>query len=143
MKIAILSAYSGKYQRGVENWAEHLKENLPQHQVDIISAINKPTRCNWLVPVSSNTIIKRIFIDYWSRYILRFTLKTMPKIISGKYDIVIPTNGGWQSLIVRLTGLLAGYKTVIFSHSGIGWDDRFNLMIFPDAFVALSKVTAN
>lgn len=55
-----------------------------------------------------------------------------------KYDIIIPTNGRCQVVIVRLVSWLTGAKMIVSGQSGMGWDDRVNLYSFPNAFVALS-----
>lgn len=56
-----------------------------------------------------------------------------------RYDIVIPTNGRFQALLVRKITWLYGGKMIISGQSGIGFDDRVNLYTFPDRFVALSQ----
>lgn len=138
MKIAILSLYSGHIPRGVENWADMVKKHLPHHRVDIFGADSVNLTFDWSQPTSVDTLARRFFIDYWSRLILLFTLRLLPPLVRGKYDLVIPTNGCWQSFLMRLAGWLFGFKVVIFAHSGIGWDDRVNLWTFPNTFVALS-----
>lgn len=60
-------------------------------------------------------------------------------IIKNKYDIVIPTNGRLQVIIVRLITWLIGSKMVISGQSGAGLDDRINLYTMPDVFVGLTK----
>lgn len=56
------------------------------------------------------------------------------------FDIVIPINGKTQSLKASLVRFIRGYKVVITGHSGIGRDDIWNiLVVFPDAFVALTE----
>lgn len=61
------------------------------------------------------------------------------KIFKKKYDIVIPTNGRWQAVLVRIITFLTGAKMVISGQSGIGFDDRVNLLAFPNTFVALTE----
>ncbi len=56
-----------------------------------------------------------------------------------KYDVIIPTNGRFQSIIVRKISWFTGARVVISGQSGAGLDDRINLYIFPDIFVALSE----
>jgi len=56
-----------------------------------------------------------------------------------KYDVVIPTNGGWQVGIIRIISFIKREKMVVVGHSGPGWDERNNLWAFPDLFIALSK----
>lgn len=58
--------------------------------------------------------------------------------IPSKCDIIVPVNGRWQALKVRIMTFLTGAKMVISGQSGPGVDDRWNLYCFPDAFIALS-----
>lgn len=65
-------------------------------------------------------------------------------ILQGDFDVVIPTNGRWQSLTISLARLLGRYKIIISGHSGIGRDDIWNIVIAkPDVFVALTEVMYN
>lgn len=65
----------------------------------------------------------------------------LTKVLDGHYDIVIPTNGRWQALMMSCGRLLGGYKTIIAGHAGIGRDDLWNLVItFPNVFVALTNL---
>ncbi|MBP9759601.1 glycosyltransferase family 4 protein [Candidatus Dojkabacteria bacterium] len=61
------------------------------------------------------------------------------KLIKGKYDLVIPTNGRAQAFLTRIVTWITGAKMVISGQSGVGFDDRLNLYSMPDAFVALSS----
>lgn len=61
------------------------------------------------------------------------------KLFAKRFDIIIPTNGRLQALIVRLIAWLKGAKLVISGQSGIGLDDRINLYVFPNIFVAISS----
>jgi glycosyltransferase involved in cell wall biosynthesis len=61
------------------------------------------------------------------------------KILRKKYDVIIPTNGRLQSIIIRKIAWLTGAKVIISGQSGIGWDDKLNLLTFPNVFVALSQ----
>lgn len=64
----------------------------------------------------------------------------LSKILKGKFDVVIPTNGRLQSLKVSLGRLIGGYKVLISGHSGIGRDDIWNIVVAkPDVFVALTE----
>lgn len=60
-------------------------------------------------------------------------------LLKYKYDIVIPTNGRFQVVLVRIITWITGSKMIVSGQSGIGWDDRLNLYSFPDSFVALSS----
>ena len=61
------------------------------------------------------------------------------ELLKKRYDVIIPTNGRWQVIIVRKIAWLTRAKMVVSGQSGIGWDDRVNLYTFPDAFIALSS----
>lgn len=60
------------------------------------------------------------------------------KILFGKYDLIIPTNGRAQVFLTRIIAWIAGARMVVSGQSGIGLDDRLNLYAFPDVFIALS-----
>lgn len=60
-----------------------------------------------------------------------------------KYDIIIPTNGRFQAMLVRKIAWLTGAKVIISGQSGKGLDDRINLYSFPNAFAALSAKALN
>lgn len=63
----------------------------------------------------------------------------LTKVLDGHYDIVIPTNGRWQALMMSCGRLLGGYKTIIAGHAGIGRDDLWNIVVTcPNVFVALT-----
>jgi len=64
-------------------------------------------------------------------------------LLREKYDIIIPTNGRFQVILVRIISWLTGAKMIVSGQSGMGWDDIVNLYSFPDAFVALSKKAMN
>lgn len=66
------------------------------------------------------------------------------KVLEGKYNIVIPINGRFQSLKISLARMVGGYKLLITGHSGKGWDDIWNIAVCkPDIFVALTDPMAN
>lgn len=67
----------------------------------------------------------------------------LSKVVSGKYDVVIPINGRFQSLKASLGRLSGKYKLLITGHSGQGWDDIWNIVIAkPDIFIALTDYLA-
>ncbi len=155
MKIAILSFYSGNVERGVENWTFELGNRLTKkHEVTVFQAKEERKKVkytvitphifvNWDNISTTNSALRRFFLDYWSVQIAKFTLKVLPELWKQKYDIVIPTNGGWQVAFIRILTWLRGAKMVVVGHAGLGWDDRNNLWSFPDRFVALSKRAEN
>ena len=61
------------------------------------------------------------------------------KLLSGKYDIIVPVNGRLQVFLARAVSWLGGAKMVVSGQSGAGLDDRINLYALPDRFVALSE----
>jgi glycosyltransferase involved in cell wall biosynthesis len=60
-------------------------------------------------------------------------------LIKNRYNIIIPTNGRFQVILVRIICWLTGAKMIVSGQSGMGWDDKINLFSFPDAFIALSS----
>lgn len=69
----------------------------------------------------------------------RVEVLTSVKELCGKRpEIVYPLNGGLQALFCRVYCWLVGAKLVLGGHAGIGRDDRWNLYLTPDIFVALT-----
>lgn len=65
------------------------------------------------------------------------------RMISGRYDVVMPMNGRLQSLKASLGRFISPYKLVIGGHSGMGRDDIFNIAVAkPDVFIALTNSMA-
>ena len=61
------------------------------------------------------------------------------KMTSGKYDLVIPTNGRMQALRASIGRITGGYKTLLSGQAGPGRDDIWNIAVTaPDIFVALT-----
>lgn len=150
MKITFLSFYSGHLQRGAENFVHELASHLgTSHEVTLIqSGPNNrggtrykvktiPFEINWQEKDQRMYAARRFFVDYWSRKVAKFTWQAL-KIISPS-DIVIPVDSGWESFLVRLWAYKNNSKMVITGHSGMGWDDRVNLLCRPDTFVTLSN----
>lgn len=65
------------------------------------------------------------------------------KLLVKKYDLIIPTNGRCQAILVRPITWIKGSKMIISGQSGKGLDDRINLYSFPNYFVALSSKAFN
>ncbi len=136
LKIAFLNIYQGMVGRGAETFIDELSTRLSKnHTVEVIAG-NHPAYPRW-------PILWRLYLDPSGIMVLLFTLKTIPQLLKQKYDIVVPTNGGWQTLIVRLVTWLNGGKMVISGQSGIGWFDRNNLWMFPNLFIGTSTRAAN
>jgi glycosyltransferase involved in cell wall biosynthesis len=150
MKIAVLSFYSGNFERGVENWTAEIANGLDKNNdVTVYQTtetlesryriISTKSKLNWNRKIDRDGFRKRIFLDYWSLQVAKWTLQIIPSIWKNKYDILIPTNGGWQVAMMRIITWLYGGKMVVAGHSGRGWDERNNLWCFPDTFVALTN----
>lgn len=140
MKIAFLNVYQASVNRGMERFVKEISSRLSKkHQVKIIGIDRDFERkINWSKKESTGSLARRFFLDYWSLLIAKYTLSQLKEILNGDYDIVIPLNGGWQSLLVKIASLYKGFRVLIPGQSGKGWDDRTNLLTFPNVFVALS-----
>jgi glycosyltransferase involved in cell wall biosynthesis len=151
MKIAFLSFYSGQINRGVETVAKELAERLSNNNKVVVfqSAPNKSdgsydvkviaTSIDQSVKDKTTSISRRFFVDYWSIKIAIFTLRTLPLMWQERFDIIVALNGGWQPAFIRLLTWLRGGKLVISGQTGIGWDEKNNLMSFPDCYIGLSS----
>lgn len=63
---------------------------------------------------------------------------SLQKVLKGKFDLVIPTNGRIQALKMSMGRIIGGYKVLIVAHAGIGKDEIWNLLTMPDVYVALT-----
>lgn len=87
---------------------------------------------------------KRLSLNHIVDVLFGKEADSVSKVLSGKYDIVIPINGRLQSLKISLMRAVGGYKVLITGHSGRGWDDIWNVVLVkPDVFVALTEVMAD
>lgn len=151
MKIAFLSFYSGYVNRGVETFVHEVARRLAKsHHVDVFqggpskkgapyNTFRSKIRVDWKNADSTGSIRRKFLADYWSRLLGRAAFETARTIWAGKYDILIPTNGGWQVVVCQLLSLLGKGKMVISGQSGPGRDDWWNLLWRPAAFVALTE----
>lgn len=147
MKIALLSFYSGKIDRGVEVSAGALAKGLGvHHDVTLYQGGKKKlfgvksielTQRVWKKDTSSS-FLRRWYLDYYSRQIFVFTLRFIPFFLHEKYDLILPTNGGWQVLIIRLLTWIFRKKMIVQGNAGIGRDDHFQLLMRPDVYIAIS-----
>jgi len=153
MKVAILHFYQGYVDRGVETFIDELGTRLSSKIIlKIFQAgpkINKSLNTE-LIPtpyysahpdsqLPPKTLKRRLFLDYFKRREFIFTINAMASLSKFDPDIIMPTDSGWQILIIKLFCLLNKKKLLIVGHSGSGWDDRFNLFVKPDIFVALGR----
>lgn len=119
VKIVFLSYYLGKVNRGVETYVAELSKRLIKrgHEVEVFQGEN-------------------------STNIKCFTQRVLSKLDKDT-DIIVATNGGWQSILCKIWCLKHGKKLVIPGQSGPGFDDRLNLWTFPNAFVGLTEHQRN
>lgn len=146
-KIAILSFYSGVVERGAETFAQEIGKRLANNNKVTIFQAGKVKLQKFKViqvktinakPKSPSGFLGKFYLDWQSFKILIFTIKATPKILLGKFDLVIPLNGGWQTVLTRLITKITGSKMLISGQAGIGSDDAANLFFRPDVFVALT-----
>lgn len=128
MKIAFLNFYSGTANRGAETVIRELAGRLAaNHEVIVFQG----------GPGSGKEKYQVVTVRGSS--VFAFTLKALPAIMRFKPGIVFPINGRWQALTLSVYCRLSGAKLVIAGHSGPGWDDRLNLLVKPDLFIALTE----
>lgn len=157
MKIAFLNTYSGINDRGAENFSHDLalrlakkhqiifyaggKLTIPDVQARVVS-VGKPAQPQQ--GFFNNTLRnwrKRVFLDPASFDSLVFSLKVLPGLLQEKFDWLIPMNGFWEVLICKFATLFTKSRILITGHSGPGWDERWNLYLCPDIFVATTEPT--
>ncbi len=146
--IAILSFYSGIVDRGVETFAYEISKRLSKkHKITIFQAGSKIQNPNIRtyqiklfakIPHATKNILSKVYLDIQSLKILFFTFKTFSKLAAGKYDVIIPLNGGWQIVLIRIFSTMTRSKILVSGHAGIGADDAWNIFFHPDVFVALT-----
>lgn len=135
LKIAFINYYQNSVNRGAERFVLDLSTHLTKlgHTVYVYSEEKI------LINENKFKFFKKIFLDLNSIKILLFTLTKSWNLVYKEYDIVVPINGGWQPFIVRLISFFRKFKVVIIGQSGKGWDDRINLLSFPNLFIATSN----
>ena len=142
MNIAFLNIYGGKVERGAETFTHELARRLEKkHRVVFFKGKSNILPSHGFSGSLVKQMTKRTFLDTPSRAVFKFTLANIGKIIRSNFDIVIPMNGFWQLLLLKLFQPLGRYKIVVTGHSGPGWDERWNLYLKPDAFVATTVPT--
>lgn len=131
MRVAILSFYNGLVDRGVEVWARSLKEKIgDRFEIKILGGEKFGSKINWKIKN----------YNYWRWLILEHVIATLS--VWSKVDVIIPTNGTIQTVVCRLVTWILGKPMVVFGHSGLGADDKFNLLCSPNVFVAFSSFQA-
>jgi glycosyltransferase involved in cell wall biosynthesis len=142
MKLAFLNIYSGIVDRGAEVFVQEMAWRLAKnHRVDIYCAKGKISEAqarSQELPTFLGKILYKFYLDAHSRRVLRFTLGILPQIIKKNYDFIIPVDGGWQLLILKILQKFKRFKILVSGQAGIGRDDLRNLKMEPDIFVALT-----
>lgn len=155
MKIAFLNLYSGINNRGAESFIHELAKRLTKsHEVTLISGglVDIENVKNLIVVEQViqqqhgfrsyfDNFLKRVFLDPANLTVLSFSLKALAILRKEKFDVVIPVNGFWQVVICWVAKIITGSKIMITGHSGPGWDERWNLFLSPDVFVATTEPT--
>jgi len=139
VKIAFLNLYAGGAERGAETFSEALADRLKQHKVVWYKGYSQETPQHQFPKNILQSLLKRCFFDRANRAVLWFSLKTLSTLRKQNFDVVVPMNGFWQVLLIKLFQPLAKYRILIIGHSGPGWDERFNLYLHPDVFVATTQ----
>jgi len=147
--IVFLSFYSGHVARGVETYVHCLANELVKigHQVTVfqngpaVAGSNYQTvSLGMEVDWSRSGGGESPFNDYWKLLIRKFSQAVFRRLPEST-DIVIPTNGVWQSWLAKLWAVRHGKKVIIAGQSGPGRDDIINLYAFPDRFISLTAVS--
>lgn len=151
--VAFLSIYSGVVDRGVETFVIELSKRLSKkYNVSIFQAgsaiSNKEIRTYTLSafaskPVQSKNPLSKIYLDVNSIRILFFTLACLPKLLKNRFDVIIPLNGGWQIVLIKIISAFTKSRVIVSGQAGIGADDAWNLFLRPDIFVALTTSQKN
>lgn len=164
MKIAFLNIYGGRVFRGAEVAVYELTKRLVgEFKVTVFQSAKTSKRgplarlqgvpliksISGIPAVSPNVshnlilrLLKKVYLDPYSLNVLYFTLRCLPKLFAGKFDIIIPINGFWQIMVCKLVKLFRGGKIIVMGYAGVGYDDWLNLKLSPDAFFAMSNYAA-
>lgn len=155
MKIAFLNLYSGINHRGAEAFAHELGNRLLANHEVVFFQAGARTQSQRMPVVRVETqmhqplstfpapllpaIAKRAFLDPASRSVLRFTKQLLQPVVRGGFAVVIPLNGFWQLLLLHLARFWGNYRILVIGNAGPGWDERWNLYLRPDVFVATTQ----
>src|SRR3989344_5319866 len=150
-KIALLSYYSGIVDRGVETFVSEISKRLAKDfdltvymagKIDLQKYKTRQIKSPRMKPRAAKGFFGKFYLDRQSLYILIFTLFLIPKLMREKYDLIVPVNGGWQIVLVKIFTMLTKPKMLVTGHAGIGGDDAWNILWRPDIFVALTSAQA-
>jgi len=152
VKIAILSLYSGHLDRGVETWTREISTRLRKlgNVVLVLQGGDESYAPNYKVQVVRLKILLEIprdkgfirqvlFSAYRFSLNLSFSLRALLPLIRFNPDVVLPSNGNVQSLIVGIAARVFRWKVVMVGHAGIGGHDKWNILTRPAVFVSPSN----
>ncbi len=137
MKIAFLSFYQNSYTRGVEAWLQELFQQL---QGSLEAKIFSSPQLNFASPDMSRSVLRKAFLDPYSLLILKNMLTNWKKLKD--FDCLVPLNGGWQMMLAKLLSLRFKKKILLVGHTGLGYDEKWNLWWKPDLYLALTSYQA-
>jgi len=137
MKVAFLSFYQQAMERGVENWLRELSQRFSQKlEVKVFS----PPETRVVTLDYSSSFWRKLFLDSNSLAIFKFTQNIFSQLKN--YDVLVPLNGGWQTFLSKIAAKIYKKKLVLVGQTGLGYDERWNLLWRPDLFVALTQSQA-
>lgn len=143
--------YSGHINRGVETWTSEIAGRLGKdHEVFVLQGEDQTENKNykiqpiklrifWRIKANGNRWSRYRESAYWISLNLSFSIRAILQLITIDPDIVIPTNGGVQTLILRVFSKLFGWKMVLVGHAGIGRPEKWNLLMRPDLYIMPSE----
>lgn len=128
MKIVFLSFFSGKVYRGAETFVHEIGNGLSDldNEVVVLQSGEKIKGSRY----------KTVRIE--SKNLRDFSFRALANIPNGT-DVVFPNNGRYEVFFCKVWSVLHGSKVAVVGHSGPGFDDRLNLLLFPDVFIALTR----
>lgn len=129
-----MSFYSGLVSRGVETFVTELSSRV-KDRVDLtVYQANK-------LPGPGNKL-SYLFLDRPSLAIKRFTHQVLSQLETDPPDIIMALNNGWMSFLTKSFCRRHKAKLILAGFSGIGWDDKVNLFLKPDCFIACTRFQA-
>ena len=151
MKIAFLNLFSGIVERGVETLIEEVSPRLSKKNELVVFQGGegrskdyeiRQVSTDWKPEILEQplNLKHRLFLDKTSLAIRKFTTVILPALKKEKFDIVVPWNNGWQTLLCKVSSV---GKIVVVGQSGLGWVDRVNLWLFPHVFVGFTDFQCN
>lgn len=132
--LVILSFYSGLVSRGVETFVSELSARVSRKvHLKIYHSDRFPGPGNKL---------HYLFADPPSLAIKKFSRNVLSGLAAEPPDIIMALNNGWMSFLAKRFCQKYQTKLVLAGFSGLGWDDKVNLWLTPDCFIAGTKYQA-